>query len=57
MYMRKKRYTIRFVNVGTPEQSTILIKRIVRNELQKTMSNHGVTIHNLDEILDRYFRA
>ncbi|MNW28300.1 hypothetical protein D3C74_51220 [compost metagenome] len=52
--MRKKCYTIRFVNVGTPEQSATIIKRLVRNELQKVLDSYGANACNLDELLDNY---
>lgn len=52
--MKKKPYTLHFVNVGTPRQSEDIVKHLVRVEIQKVMRQHGVIATNLDEVLDKY---
>ncbi|ASA21280.1 hypothetical protein [Paenibacillus donghaensis] len=55
--MKKKQFNLNFIRVGTPEQSAIIVKHLVRKELQKMFQQHGVIATNLDEVLDKYITA
>lgn len=55
--MKKKQFTIKYIPVGTPEQSATIVKKLVRVELQKIYRQHGVIAVNLDEVLDKYITA
>lgn len=51
MKKRKKAFTLHFQCVE--DRSVDIIKSLARNELNKVFAQHGVTCHDLEEVLDR----
>ncbi|WP_155986854.1 hypothetical protein [Paenibacillus durus] len=55
--MKKKRYSLHFFQVGTPEQSNAIVKQLARGAIHKVLDQHGVISTNLDEVLDKYINV
>lgn len=52
--MKKKRFIIEYIPVGTPEKSAAIVKQLARGTVQKVLNQHGATSPNLNEVLDKY---
>lgn len=54
MAKKRKSYSLRFVNVGTEEDSASIIRSLAKNEIEKVLAKHGALSYNLDEVLSKY---